>query len=78
MQDQERILVEWGAGAENELRDTIERPSSTTCLVLMDASPESLESQDAQRANRWTEEQTLTYRANVLTGRIALAELTLA
>ena len=77
-QGEDRVIVAWGAGAENALEHTVEDPARTKALVILDASPEGIEWLDAQRANNWTEKQMLDYRMNDLTGRIFLAETILA
>jgi pimeloyl-ACP methyl ester carboxylesterase len=70
-------LVGWGGGAEAALARTIEEPSVTKGLILLDVYPDGIEWLNTQRARNWTDRQMLAFRDADLQGRIALARLAL-
>ena len=72
------VLVGWGGGAENSLRDAIAHPNNTKALVVMDTSPDGIEWMDARRIHNWSYAQMIDFRADDLKGRVSIAETVLA
>lgn len=77
-EDEDMVLVGWGGGTENALRDAIVHPNTTKALVVLDTSPDGIEWMDARRKNNWTYAQMMDFRAGDLRSRTSLAETVLA
>ncbi|KAF2032078.1 hypothetical protein EK21DRAFT_110290 [Setomelanomma holmii] len=77
-QEESKIRVGWGGGAENVLVTAQNHPSTVKGVVLLDASPVGIEWTDQQRARNLTMEQTTTLGKLDMQGRVTLTQIILA
>ncbi|ORY15480.1 hypothetical protein BCR34DRAFT_178688 [Clohesyomyces aquaticus] len=77
-QHEDKVLVGWGGGVENVLRNSRLNTGTVKGVVLLDASPNGIEWLDRKRDKNLTTKETLDFAKMDMQGRVTLAQIILA